>query len=152
MIANHPVLHARTRQAAGAQLFVSLHHDSVKQRYLAEARKFSGFSLFVSRLNPAPDKSLACASAIGSRLRGAGLAPSRYHADAVFGESRPFADEVNGVHFYDNLAVARTATMPSVLVEAGVIVNPDEERRLDDAAARRRIAQAIARGVRECLP
>jgi N-acetylmuramoyl-L-alanine amidase len=151
MIPSHPALHHRTRDAAGAQLFVSIHHDSVKERYLGDALRFSGFSLFVSRANRAPEKSLACASAIGSQMRAAGLAPSRYHADAVLGENRPFADEANGVHFYDNLAVARGAPMPSVLVEAGVIVNPEEEKRLDDPALRRRIAEAIARGVLDCL-
>ena len=152
MIGNEPLLHHRTRQAAGADLFLSIHHDSVKQAYLAEAAKFSGYSLFVSRRAPALERSLACASAIGAQMRGAGLTPSRYHADPVLGENRPFADEVNGVHFYDNLAVAHTATMPAVLVEAGVIVNPDEERMLDQPAVRRRIAAAIARGVGNCLP
>lgn len=151
-IGHHRVLAERTREAEGAALFVSIHHDSVKQQFLDDAEWFSGFSLFVSRLNPALEKSVACASAIGRQLRAAGLAPSRYHADEVFGAPRPFADPVNGVHYYDNLAVARTASMPSVLVEAGVIVNPQEERELDDPAQRRRIAVAIARGVGDCLP
>jgi N-acetylmuramoyl-L-alanine amidase len=48
--------------------------------------------------------------------------------------------------------VARSATMPSVLVEAGVIVNRHEELRLREPAMRSRIAQAIADGVRRCLP
>jgi N-acetylmuramoyl-L-alanine amidase len=42
--------------------------------------------------------------------------------------------------------------MPSVLVEAGVIVNRHEEARMLDPAVRSRIAQAIARGVGNCLP
>lgn len=152
MIGHHRVLAERTREAAGAALFVSIHHDSVKRQFLGDAEWFSGFSLFVSRLNPALDKSIECARAIGRQLRAAGRAPSRYHADEVFGAPRPFADPVNGVHYYDNLAVARTASMPSVLVEAGVIVNPHEERELDDPALRRRLAAAIARGVDDCRP
>ena len=84
-------------------------------------------------------------------MRESGFTPSRYHADPALGESRPFADEANGVHYYDNLAVARSATMPSVLVEAGVIVNRDEERRMRDPQMRRRIAAAVAAGARECL-
>jgi N-acetylmuramoyl-L-alanine amidase len=151
-IAHHPVLAERTREAQGAALFISIHHDSVKQPFLDDAGWFSGFSLFVSRLNPALEKSTACASAIGRQLRASGLSPSRYHADEVFGYPRPYADPVNGVHYYDNLAVARTAAMPSVLVEAGVIVNSQEERELDDPVHRRRIAAAIARGVGDCLP
>ena len=145
-------LHHRTRDAAGADLLLSIHHDSVREFYLGIAERFAGYSLFVSRHNPAADKSLACASAIGSQMRASGLTPSRYHADPVLGENRPFADEANGVHYFDNLAVARSAKMPSVLVEAGVIVNRDEERLLDQPEVRRRIAGAIARGVRNCLP
>ncbi len=148
---DYAVLLDRTRDARGADLFVSIHHDSVKERLLPEADRFSGFSLFISKANPKVAQSLACASAIGARLRGAGFAPSRYHADAAFGESRPFADEANGVHYYDNLAVARSAAMASVLVEAGVIVNREEDGRMLDPAVRRSIAAAVAGGVRDCL-
>jgi N-acetylmuramoyl-L-alanine amidase len=148
---DYAVLHYRTRDAAGADLFVSIHHDSVRLSQLPNAGRRAGFSLFVSRRNPHTGKSLACASAIGSEMRGAGFTPSRYHADPVLGEDRPFADEENGVHFYDNLAVAHTARMPSVLFEAGVIVNPAEDARMRDPKIHARIAQAIARGVATCL-
>ena len=43
------------------------------------------------------------------------------------------------------------AAMPSVLVEAGVIVNGNEERRMRDPEVRRRIAAAIAGGAQDCL-
>ena len=148
---DYAVLHYRTRDAAGADLFLSIHHDSVKERLLPRAAEFSGFSLFVSRANGRLDRSLACASAIGARMRAAGFTPSRYHADAVLGENRPFADEANGVHYYDNLAVGKTAPMPSVLFEAGVIVNREEEQRMRDPQLRRRIAAVVSGGVRECL-
>lgn len=150
---NYIFLNHRTRAAAGADLFVSIHHDSMREHVLATKRDdLAGFSLFVSRGNPQLAKSLACASAIGAELRAGGFAPSRYHADPVIGENRPFADELNGVHFYDNLGVGKTASMPSVLVEAGVIVNRQEEKRMLDPQVRARIARAIAQGVRVCLP
>ena len=149
---DYAVLHHRTRDAQGADLFVSIHHDSVKERLLPQADRFSGFSLFVSKFNPFSDQSLACASLMGKRLRENGFSPSRYHADPVLGENRPFADEENGVHYFDNLAVAgRSAPMASVLVEAGVIVNRDEEKRMRDPEVRRRLAAAMAAGVRDCL-
>jgi N-acetylmuramoyl-L-alanine amidase len=148
---DYAVLHHRTRDAQGADLFVSIHHDSVKESLLPRADEFSGFSLFISRDNPKLVQSLACASAIGAQFRAAGFTPSRYHADPVTGAPRPYADEANGVHYYDNLAVARTATMPSVLVEAGVIVNREEERRMRDPQVRVRIAAAVAQGARACL-
>jgi N-acetylmuramoyl-L-alanine amidase len=149
---NYIFLNHRTRAAAGADLFVSIHHDSMREQVLATRRdELAGFSLFVSRHNPQLGRSLACASAIGAELRAAGFTPSRYHADPVIGENRPFADRRNGVHFYDNLGVGKTASMPSVLVEAGVIVNRKEEARMLDPEVRARIARSIAQGVAGCL-
>ena len=150
---NMVFLNHRTRAAAGADLFVSIHHDSMRESVIGTKRdELAGFSLFISRKNPEVGKSLACASAIGAEMRAAGFTPSRYHADPVIGENRPFADELNGVHFYDNLGVGKTASMPSVLVEAGVIINRDEEARMNDPAVRNGIAEAITRGVKRCLP
>jgi N-acetylmuramoyl-L-alanine amidase len=144
-------LAARPRAAIGADLFVSIHHDSVQERYLPVAGRFAGFSLFVSRLNPKVKESLACASGIGAAMRRAGFTPSRYHADPVLGEHRPFADEANGVHYFDNLAVAKTAALPALLFEAGVIVNPEEEARVSRSEVRAAMAGAIAQGVAQCL-
>lgn len=151
----------RTRAARGTDFFLSVHHDSIKARYQSEwqfdgvTRKYSdlvsGFSLFVSRRNPALQQSLACASAIGARLRAAGFHPSRYHADPELGAGRPFADEENGVHYFDNLAVARSASSAAVLLEAGVIVNRDEELMLSKEETRSRIAAAVADGLSSCL-
>jgi len=151
----------RAPRAAGMDLFISIHHDSVQMRYLSawefegETRQysdlFSGFSLFVSRLNSHTEASLKCASAIGAALRRSGFTPSRYHADPILGENRPFADEENGVHYFDNLAVLKTASIPALLFEAGVIVNRDEELRMRDPAVRRRIAEGIATALGACL-
>ena len=144
-------LYERTRAARGADLFVSIHHDSVQEEYLPIADRFAGFSLFVSRLNPQVAKSLRCASAIGAEMRKAGYRRSLYHADPVLGESRPFADEANGVHYFDNLAVAKTATMPALLFEAGVLVNKAEEAMLARAETQAAMANAISQGVLRCL-
>ncbi len=147
---------------AGASLFVSVHHDSARPRFLQDwefegkprkylDRRFAGFSLFISRQNPQWRQALECASALGANLRAAGFKPSRYHADPVLGESREFADEANGVHFFDNLAVLRHATMPALLLEAGVIVNRDDEALLATDAARARIAHALTLAMPACL-
>jgi N-acetylmuramoyl-L-alanine amidase len=152
----------RAPLAKGMDLFISVHHDSVQPRYLVAwehegaarwyaPNPFAGFSLFVSNLNPHLKASLKCASAIGTALRQAGFTPSRYHADPVLGESRPFADEANGVHYFDNLAVLRTASIPALLFEAGVIVNRDEEMRLREPAVRGRISESIVSAVGSCL-
>ncbi|HTO51614.1 MAG TPA: N-acetylmuramoyl-L-alanine amidase [Burkholderiales bacterium] len=155
------VLSRRTAAARGAALFLSVHHDSVQPHYLEEwtyedetrlfSDRFAGFSLFVSRRNPEVGASLACASAIGAAMRGAGFAPSLYHAEPIRGESKPFADRANGVHYYDNLVVLHSATQPAVLFEAGVIVNRAEELALRAPGTHGRIAEAVADGVRSCL-
>ena len=154
-------LHGRAPRAAGMDLFISIHHDSVQPRFLweweyrggvrYEADGFAGYSIFVSRRNPRLAASLKCASAVGRAMRQAGFEPSRYHADPVLGENRPFSDEPNGVHYFDNLVVLRTASIPALLFEAGVIVNREEEMRMRNPAVRERIASAIAAGAGACL-
>ena len=154
-------LTGRTAAAAAADLFLSVHHDSVQPQFLESwefdqvERPFSdlhsGYSLFVSRKNPALKRSLACASAIGEALRGAGFTPSLYHADPIPGENKPFADKKNGVHYYDNLIVLKTARTPAVLLEAGVILNRDEEMRMRSQEVQKRIANAVGLGLERCL-
>ena len=154
-------LGSRGPRAAGMDLFISIHHDSVQPRFLSVwevdgeqllfSDRFAGFSLYVSRLNAHTGQSLKCASAIGAALRAAGFTPSRYHADPIVGENRPFADEANGVHYFDNLAVLKTASIPALLFEAGVIVNRVEELRMRDPAVRERIVESIVAGAGACL-
>jgi N-acetylmuramoyl-L-alanine amidase len=146
------VLADRTALAERDALFISLHHDSVQPEWLAQADRYSGFSLFVSRKNPNIGESLACAGQIGDRLLAAGFSPSLYHAAPVAGENRPFADRSRGIHYYDGLAVLRTARQPAVLIEAGVVVNAQDEILVTGTEGRGRIAEAVARAVAECLP
>ena len=155
-------LHARPREAeeGGAGFLLSIHHDSVKAhqltpwvwrgRELAHSESASGFSLFVSRRNPQLAQSLACASAIGAALRAAGLRPTPHHTVGADGVDRPWADELNGVYYYDNLVVLKYTRLPGVLLEAGVIVNRDEERELASPARRALTADAVAAGLSAC--
>ncbi|MBS0371917.1 MAG: N-acetylmuramoyl-L-alanine amidase [Proteobacteria bacterium] len=150
----------RQAEAAGAGFFLSVHHDSVQEsqleawewngRALRHADGFAGFSLYVSRLNPRLDQSLACARRIGEALRDAGLPVATHHAALAPGLGLEWADEKQGVYYYDNLVVLKAATVPAVLLEAGVIVNRDEERQLAGAARRALTVDAVARGLREC--
>lgn len=142
----------RSRVAPTADFFVSIHHDSMQQQYIdaGRQREFAGFSVFVSERNPRYEQSLHCARAIGEQLVAAGEKPSLYHAEPIAGENRPLLDRRLGVHRFDGLAVLKTAPMPAVLVEVGVIVNPDEERRLARPEVVKRVAQAIANGAHAC--
>ncbi|MTD33859.1 N-acetylmuramoyl-L-alanine amidase [Paludibacterium denitrificans] len=69
----------------------------------------------------------------------------------LLSENRPLADAALGVYWFDDLVVLRTARQP-VLVEHGVIVNAQEEKRLADPAVERKLAEAVADGIQACLP
>jgi len=155
-------LRARTASvaASGADFFLSLHHDSAQQKYFKNwqwqgakhqySDNFSGFSLFVSRKNPQAAKSLLCAQAIGKALQQKGFKPSAHHAEPVKGENREWADKKAGVYYYDDLIVLKSATIPAVLLEAGVIVNRQDELNLQTPATQHQIAKAIEQGLQHC--
>lgn len=154
-------LDARPQQAVGSDFFLSIHHDSVQSQWLEEwvwdgdvrsfSDRYTGFSLFVSRDNPDLDTSLRCASAIGARLRRLGFVPATHHADSLPGKERPYADQDNAVHYYDNLIVLYRTTLPAVLFEAGIIKHRAEELLLRDPVRQARMADGIATGVAACL-
>lgn len=143
-------LRQRTRQAAGRQWLISIHHDSIQPRYLPQAQQFRGYSLFISRKNPQAQASLACARLIAHALQAIGEQPSSHHAETIAGENRPWADARLGIYWYDNLVVLKTAQQPAILIEIGVIVNPLEEKRLEIPAVHQAQATAIAQGIRQC--
>lgn len=147
---------ARPVAAGGADFFISIHHDSVQWEQLlpwrwngqeltySEAKR--GYGLFVSARNPDPAGSLACASAMGARLRRMGFLPAPQHA-----QKHVAADAANGVWYYDNLVVLYRTALPAVLFEAGVLKHPVEELELSDPERQARMADALATGIAACL-
>ena len=145
-------LKARPMVNPTADLLVSIHHDSMPQAWInaGRQRNYAGYSIFVSAKNSHYDQSLACAKAIGAALRASGEKPSLYHATPIAGENRPLLDKALGVHQYDDLIVLKSAPMPALLVEIGVIVNPAEEIRLAQPKVIEKIAHALASGITTC--
>ena len=152
----------RTRIAANrhADLFVSIHHDSAQDKYLEPRKakdgktqlytdKFSGYSIFVSRKNPRYEESLDLARQIGRAMKRANMKFATHHNEAIPGENRPIVDRDAGVYAFDDLVVLKTASMPAVLVECGVIVNPEEEKELLTDPRQVTITAAIGRGIRD---
>lgn len=141
----------------GLDLFLSLHHDSVQNRYLthwiyegtaqAFSDKFSGYSLFVSMQNPVAKTSLLFARLIGEELHSAKLPASLHHAEHIPGENRQVLDPLLGIYRYDGLVVLRENNAPAVLLEAGIIVNRKDEIDLAGIERQRVVAQAIVRAV-----
>lgn len=146
----------RAAAAAGADLLVSIHHDSVSEHELQPWQwggqtqyygdRWAGHSLFVSRDNPATARSVLCARTMGARLQRMGFAPTHKN-----GLRREYADHEHAVHYYDALAVLRHAPMPAVLFEAGVIRHRDEERLLADPQRQAAMADALATAIAACL-
>lgn len=154
-------LPARVEAASGSDFLLSLHHDSVTPAELTpwtwEGRQLDysdlhrGYVLFVSRRNPELEQSLACASAIGARLRRLGFVPATHHGDTAIGTHRPWADEQNGVRFYDTLYVISRGDGPAALLEAGMLKHREEELALRDPQRQGLMADAIATGLAACL-
>lgn len=138
-------------------LVISIHHDSVQERYLEDWRfagvdrrysdRFSGFSIFVSQANGQFEESLAFGQDLGRRLIAAGLNFSTHHAEPIPGENRTILDRENGVYAFRNLRVLKDAPAPAVLLEAGLIVNRGEELALASPERRKLVADAIAGAV-----
>ena len=145
--------------AMNAQVLLSVHHDSVQERYLvfwqppgADAPlsyswHAEGYSLFVSEENPFPEASRFLARLIGEELQAAGFRYSPHHAEPIPGEGRDLVEPEVGVYRNDGLFVLRRSHAPAVLIEAGVIKHPDEELRLQDPAYQAAFAAAVAEGL-----
>jgi N-acetylmuramoyl-L-alanine amidase len=156
-------LETRTAKAASvhASFYLSVHHDSAQVQFLETwqwvgvpqrfSDRFAGFSIFVSRKNIQFDRSLLCAKGIGQALLDKGFKPSWHHAELIQGEGREWADQATGVYYFDDLIVLKTATMPAVLLEAGVIINRDEELKLQEDVMRKKMASSIAAALQACM-
>jgi N-acetylmuramoyl-L-alanine amidase len=85
-----------------ADLFVSVHHDSVQDFYLRRwiyrgrphlySDRFNGYSLFVSNDNSHPDASRRFAMDLAQELKARGLAFTTHHAEKIKGENRELID------------------------------------------------------------
>jgi N-acetylmuramoyl-L-alanine amidase len=144
--------------AAGADLLISIHHDSVPEAFksfwqfngqpMQYSDRFKGHSIFVSRDNPHYRNSVAFGSLLGARLKARGLDYTPHYKEAFMGaRRRALVDAETGVYRYDQLLILRTTRMPAILLEAGSIVHRDEELLMANADHQRQIASAIAEAV-----
>jgi N-acetylmuramoyl-L-alanine amidase len=123
---------------ASADLFLSIHHDSVPDTMLQDwtyegqpqhySDRFKGHSLYVSYDNPNIKDSLRFAHLLGLQLKDRGLKYTPHYTEAIMGRYRhQLLDAEAGVYRYDDLVVLRSTEMPAVLLEGGSIINRDEE-------------------------
>jgi N-acetylmuramoyl-L-alanine amidase len=136
-----------------ADLFIAIHHDSVpdyllqtwqydgKDEYFNDS--FPGYAIFISNENADPADSLMFGRFLGEQLqaRGLGYTP-HYILPLMRNRRRELVDADAGVYRYDQLIVLQRTHMPAVLLEAGSIVNRQEELAL--AAPERRALESAA--------
>jgi N-acetylmuramoyl-L-alanine amidase len=147
-----------------ADLFLSIHHDSVPNKLLEDwefegkkshfSDRFNGYSVFVSRNNPDFKTSLAFAELIGKEMKAQGLEYAQQYTQPIMGRYRhPLLNKETGVYSYDELVVLRKTRMPAALLEAGSIINRDEELKMSSIERRDIISGSVTAAVKEfCEP
>jgi N-acetylmuramoyl-L-alanine amidase len=155
-----PSLVRRVAQAnaMSADLLVSIHHDSVPEVFktkwevdgkpLSYSDRFKGHSIFVSDDNADYAGSLTFAKLLGAKLKARGMEYTPHYKEPFMGaRRRQLVDAETGVYRYDQLLILRTTRMPSVLLEAGSIINRDEELLMGKEEHQRLIAGAVTEAV-----
>ena len=146
-----------------ANLLLSIHHDFVPNSLLEDwefegkkshfSDRFSGYSVFVSRNNQDFKTSLAFAELVGKAMKAQGLHYAEQYTQPIMGRYRhPLLDKETGVYSYDELVVLRRSRMPAVLLEAGSIINRDEELKMGSPERRDIISSAVAAAMKEFCP
>jgi N-acetylmuramoyl-L-alanine amidase len=155
-------LFARASGANGmrAELFISIHHDSVPDNlletwnYEGQQNRFNdqypGYAIFISNDNADRAGSLLFGKLLGKALQARGLQYTPHYTLALMGHrQRQLLDADAGVYRYDELIVLRQTRMAAVLLEAGSIVNRPEELELASPARRALTSAAITAAVED---
>ncbi|TMJ14793.1 MAG: N-acetylmuramoyl-L-alanine amidase [Alphaproteobacteria bacterium] len=143
-----------------ANLFLSIHHDSVPDKLLEnwefEGKKshfsdrFSGYSVWVSRENADFKTSLLFAELVAKEMKAQGLEYAHQYTQPIMGHyQHPLLNKETGVYSYDQLVVLRTNRIPAVLLEAGSIINRDEELKMISPERQDIIAGGVTAAVKE---
>ena len=147
-----------------ADLFLSIHHDSVPDKMLEQwefdgrtshySDRFSGYSVFVSRDNPDFSTSLRFADLLAREMKAEGLQYAKQYTLPIMGRNQhELLNKDTGVYRYDELVVLRKTRMPAVLLEAGSISNREEELAMGSPERQEMIASGVTEAVKEfCDP
>lgn len=139
-----------------ADIFISIHHDSVADPYLerwsyeGEEQYYSdrskGFTLHVSPSNRNYSQGIRLAESLADSLIGRGLAPTT-NPELCMPKSARILEPARGIYQRRNLVVLDFTKMTAVLLESGVIVNRDEELAAESEERQQLIAEAVADGL-----
>ena len=141
-----------------ADLFISIHHDSVPKQFIEKweyegaqhifSDRFPGHSIFISNDNADRAGSLQFGQLLGRELKTRGLQYTPHYIEPFMGKrQRILVDADAGVYRFDQLVVLRMTRMPAVLLEAGSIIHRDEELKLLAPERRVMITASVADAV-----
>ncbi len=141
-------------ESRGADLFLSIHHDSVYPEQLSQwvyqgklldvCDQFAGHSIFYSEKNGSPAESFRFASILGTEMRQAGFTPTLHHANRG---NKVLVDRTKGIYSFNNLVVLKSADIPAVLFECGIIKSSLEEVKLCDPRQQQRMVNALYKAI-----
>jgi N-acetylmuramoyl-L-alanine amidase len=137
-----------------ANLFLSIENWEFEGKKSHFSDRFSGYSVFVSHGNPDFKTSLLFAELVAKEMKAEGLQYAQQYTMPIMGRNQhPLLNKETGVYSYDKLIVLKSTRMPAVLLEAGSIINRDEELKMDSPERRNIISSGVAAAVKEfCDP
>jgi N-acetylmuramoyl-L-alanine amidase len=144
--------------ALSPDLFLSIHHDSVPDSFLQRWQyegtdhyfndRFKGHSIFISNDNADVDGSFLFGQLMGEQLKARDLQYTAHYIEKFMGHrQRLLVDARTGVYRYDQLIVLKNTQMPAVLLEAGSIINRDEELLMSSPERQSAISAAVTDAV-----
>jgi N-acetylmuramoyl-L-alanine amidase len=144
--------------SSSADLFLSIHHDAVPDSFLQNwvyqgqphqySDRFKGHSIWISRDNHDYSTSLQFGKLLGNELKARGLKYTTHYTEKFMGHNRwPLVDSEAGVYRHDALIVLKDTRIPAVLLEAGSIINRDEELVMQSPERQGVIAAAVTEAV-----
>jgi len=150
---------AAIAQRRGADLLLSIHHDSVypedlsywlhQEKIMPYCDKFTGYSIFYSEKNGRPVDSLRFAIILGSAMLRAGFCPTLHHVKHFTGGDKDLMDKTRGIYKYNQLIVLKNSTMPAVLFECGIIKNRTAEVQLAHPKYQAKLVDALFQAIKK---
>jgi N-acetylmuramoyl-L-alanine amidase len=155
------LLRARRANDMDADIFISIHHNGANNTTLIPWQyhgaehyyldKFKGYAILISRRHNRYEESLNLAKSLADRLLSSGLEFTTHHDEqtnsTVYGRVGPMVDRQRGIYAFDDLAVLHETAMPALILEAGMIINRNEEVILSSPFRRATIARAVVDAV-----
>jgi N-acetylmuramoyl-L-alanine amidase len=158
-------LRERTQRARQANMFISIHADSVRDRnvtgssvYVLSPKGASNEAarLLADRENAADlkggahidDRDNVLASVLLDISQGASMSASIEAAGMVLQQLDHVGDVLHADVKQAGFVVLKSWDIPSMLIETAFISSPSDEARLKDPAQQQRLADAIVKGVR----